>query len=273
MTEPRRFYDVETGGPIELQLRQNGAEFHVLRQFGYRDPGYGDAFVVPAEVETFTTDLASIPRPFMWLVPGLGTHLPAVVLHDGLVVAPGGEPTHLGPRIDREEADRILRDAMASLATPRIRRWLMWSGVALATAWSTLTPRWWWRSLVTATITIVAVLGVAATLDIIDVWDGLPWMADRPWWAELGGGVVLAVLIPLLVSIAWGRRWPAGAILGVALALLLHVTVVLLALLGVYWMAEWLVSRSEGTGPDVSDHLDRATGDRSGPREAAEASP
>jgi Protein of unknown function (DUF1353) len=270
VTEPSRFYDVETGGPIELQLRQDGAAFQVLRQFGYRDPSYDDAFVVPADVDTFTTDLASIPRPFLWLVPGLGTHLPAVVLHDGLVVAPGGEPTHVGPPIDREEADRILRDAMASLATPRIRRWLMWTGVALATAWSTLTPRWWWRTLVTVTIAIVTALGVVATLDLIDVWDVLPWMADRPWWLELVGGFVLAVVIPLLISIAWGRRWRAGAILGVALALLLHVTVVLLLLLGVYWVAEWLVSRSEGTGPDVSGHLDEARTDRSGPTEAEE---
>ena len=258
--EPSRFYDVETDGPIQLQLRQHGADFRVLRQFGYRDPRYGEAFIVPADVDTFTTDLASIPVLFAWLVPGLGTHLPAVVLHDGLVVSPGGKPTHVGPEVDREEADRILRDAMASLATPRIRRWLMWTGVLIATAWSTLTPRWWWRTLVPATIAIVVVLGVIATLDLVDAWDVLPWMDDRPWWVELIGGSVLAVLIPLLVSTAWGRRWPAGAIVGIALAFLLHVTVVLLVLFGLYWMAEWVVSRGEGTGPRVSDTLNAAAG-------------
>jgi Protein of unknown function (DUF1353) len=259
VTKPSRFFDVKTNGPIQLQLQQDGAEFRVVRQFGYRDPHNGETYIVPADPERFTTDLASIPALFVWLVPGLGTHLPAVVLHDGLVVPPGCPPTHIGPKVDREKADRILRDAMASLGTPRIRRWLMWTGVMLATAWSTLRPRWWWPPLVAVTIGLVAVLGLAATLDLLDVWQVLPWMGDRPWWAELAGGAAFAVLIPLLFSSAWGRRWPVGAITGVALAFLLHVTIVLFGLLVVYWVAEWLVSRPEGTGPDVSENLERAT--------------
>jgi hypothetical protein len=36
-------------------------------------------------------------------------------------------PTHLRPKVDRVEAD--LRDVMARLGTPRLRRWLMWIGV------------------------------------------------------------------------------------------------------------------------------------------------
>jgi hypothetical protein len=258
VTEPSRFFDVETGGPIELQLQQVRAAFRVLRRFGYRDPAYAEPFVVPADVEDFVTDLASIPRLFMWLVPGLGTHLPAVVLHDGLVVEPGSPPTHLGPPVGREEADRILRDAMASLGTPRLRRWLMWTGVALATAWSTLRPHWWWRTLVVATIAIVAVLGTIATLDLIDVWDVLPWMGDRPWWVELIGGAVAAVAIPLAVSVLWWRRWRVAAITGVALAFLLHVTAVLFVLYGIYWVAETVVSAPEGTGPDVTENLERS---------------
>ena len=31
VTKPSRFYDVETGGPIQLQLQQEGADFRVLR--------------------------------------------------------------------------------------------------------------------------------------------------------------------------------------------------------------------------------------------------
>ena len=258
VTKPSRFYDVATGDPIQLQLQQDGADFRVLRQFGYRDPKYTEDFVVPADVKTFSTDLASIPRYFTWLVPGLGTHLPAVLLHDALVVKPGESPTHLGPAVDREEADRILRDAMASLATPRLRRWLMWTAVIIATCWSTLRPRLWWRIRVIGTIAIVLVLGAIATLDLIDAWDVLPWMGDRPWWVEVLSGVVFAVIVPLVISIVWGHLWPAGAIAGVALAFLVHVTLVLFALYCLYWVFETALSRGEGTRPNIKKSLNAA---------------
>jgi hypothetical protein len=258
VTQPSRFFDATTGDVIQLQLEQDGAEFRVLRPFGYRDPRYTEPFVVPADMKRFTTDLASIPALFVWLVPGLGTHLPAVVLHDGLVRPPSSPPTHTGPDVDREEADRILRDAMASLGTPRIRRWLMWTGVMLATAWSTLKPRWWWPTLVVLTIGAVAILGLLATIDLVDYRNTLPWMGDRPWWIEAGLGAVFAIVIPLLVSLLWGGRWRVGAITGVALAFLLHITIILFVLLALYWVAETLVSKPEGTGPDVSENLERA---------------
>ena len=261
VTKPSRFYDVETGGPIQLQLQQEGADFRVLRRFGYRDPKHAEAFVVPDDVQTFRTDLASIPPLFSWLVPGLGTHLPAVLLHDGLITNVGQSPTHTGPEVSREEADRILRDAMASLGTPQIRRWLMWAGVVLATCWSTLTPRWRWKAVVAGTVGIVVALGVLATLDLIDVWDVLPWMGARPWWFEVVSGVVFAVVVPLAVSVAWWRLWPAGAITGVALAFLLHVTAILFTLYAVYWLAETSISRREGTGPNISKTLEAAAPD------------
>ena len=59
-----------------LQLEPDGARFRILRPFGYRDPAYAEPFIVPKDVATFRTDLASIPWFFAWLVPGLGTHLP-----------------------------------------------------------------------------------------------------------------------------------------------------------------------------------------------------
>jgi hypothetical protein len=242
-----RFYDVETSGAIQIQLQQSEKGFRVLRQFGYRDPSYRDPFVVPADTRTFETDLASIPWFFAWLVPGLGTHLPAVLLHDGLVVGEREAPTHIGPAVDRETADRILRDAMATLGTPRIRRWIMWAAVTLATAWSALHPRWRWRSTVVLTLGTVLVLGTIATLDLSDVWDVLPWMGHRRWWLELLFGAVFALLIPLTISIVWGRLWVTGAIAGVLLAFLFHVTMVIFALYGLYRFAEWTLSRREGT--------------------------
>jgi len=257
-TEPSRFFDPASGGTMVLQLEPDGARFRILRPFGYRDPGYVEPFVVPSDVATFRTDLASIPWFFAWLVPGLGTHLPAVLLHDGLVVKPDEGKTHLGPDVDREEADRILRDAMASLGTPVVRRWLMWTAVILATAFSTLRPRWRWVPLVAGTLVLVAGLGVAATLDLLDAADLLPWMGDRPWLVELALGGLFAIVVPLAVSALWGRLWRAGAIAGVALALLLHVTVVVAAIYAVYWGLEKLVSSSEGASPSPRENLEQA---------------
>lgn len=257
-TEPSRFFDAATGGTMVLQLEPDGARFRILRPFGYRDPRYEEPFIVPANAASFRTDLASIPWFFAWLVPGLGTHLPAVLLHDGLVVKPAEGKTHVGPDVDREEADRILRDAMASLGTPVVRRWLMWSAVILATAVSTLRPRWRWAPLVVGTLLTVAILGVLATVDLLDVAELLPWMGDRPWAVEVATGAVAALAVPLAASVLWGRLWRAGAIAGVALALLLHVTAAVALLYGVYWVLERLVSAPEGASPSAKANLEEA---------------
>lgn len=253
-----RFYDVETGEAMRLQLEQSGASFRLLRRFGYETPDYPEPFIVPADPETFETDLTSIPWFFAWLVPGVGTHLPAVLLHDGLVLTEGEHKAHIGPDVDREEADRLLRDAMAGLGVGKVRRWIMWAAVTLATAWKALRPAAWWRSLVAGTIGVVTVLGVLATLDLLDLWDGLPWMGPRAWWAEVAGGAAFALVIPLALAALWGRLWPAGAITGVALAFLLHVTAAIAVLYGLYSAVEALVSGPEGNGPNARKSFNAA---------------
>ena len=259
MGDPYRFFDAETGGDVRLQLEREGAGFRVLRQIGYRDHHYDEPFLVPADPEHFRTDLASIPWMFAWLVPGLGSHLPAVLVHDGLVVRGGEGKTHDGPDVDRVEADRILRDGMADLGTPLIRRWLMWAGVSLATAVSALRPRAYWVAVVVGTLAIITVLGAIATLDLVDAWDVLPWMSDRSWLLELAGGAGFALVIPLVLSLLWRRLWKAGAIAGMSLAVLLHATVAVVVVYALYWIAERVVSAPEGAGPDVRHNLEQVT--------------
>lgn len=259
VTEPTRFFDPETGDTMVLQLEPDGARFRILRQFGYRDPRYrGETFIVPADVATFRTDLASIPWFFAWLVPGLGTHLPAVLVHDALVLKPGETKTHIGPDVDREEADRILRDAMASLGTPFLRRWLMWTAVMLATVFSSLRPRLRWVPTVLGSLAIVLVLGVIATLDVFDAVEVLPWMGDRPWFVELAMGAAFAVLVPLVLSLIWGKRWRVGFIAGLALALLIHVTLAVALVYGIYWALEKIASRWTGGSPSPRANLEQA---------------
>lgn len=254
-THPSRFYDPATNGTMLLQLEPDGARFKILHQFGYRDPQHAEPFIIPKNVGDFRTDLASIPWFFAWLVPGLGTHLPAVLVHDALVLEQGKAKQHIGPDVDREEADRILRDAMASLGTPLVRRWLMWTGVILATAFRALRPRWRWASVVVGTLGAVAVLGVLATLDLIDVIEVLPWMGDRSWLVEVAGGALFALLVPLVLAPLWGRLWRAGAIAGVGLAFLLHVTAAVALVYGCYWVLEWIASAPEGASPSPVGNL------------------
>ena len=85
---------------------------------------YASPFLVPAPDTHFRTDLTSVPTVFLWLVPTVGTHLPAALLHDALVYDEDEPKTYQGPDTTPEEADRIFRDAMPGLGVARIRRWL-----------------------------------------------------------------------------------------------------------------------------------------------------
>lgn len=250
------FFDAADGGPLRLELRSvDGRDFTLLRPIGYRTRDYPEPFVVPRDLDDFATDFASVPHLFTWLVPRSGDFLPAAVLHDALV-RPG---RYLGPVVTRYEADRIFRRAMIGLGTGRVRAWLMWAAVTLGTMWAGRDLAR--RIQLVGLLGLVTLLGTAATLDFFDVLDVVPWMGERPWPAELALGAAFAVIVPSVLAASWGRLFPAGVIVGVALAFLLHVTAALLVVYGVYLGLERLVS-----GPADKDGVrtrdrDQARGD------------
>ena len=256
--EPGRFHDEGSADPPKIvlerieegPLRRRTEAFRMLHRIAYRDREYGD-LLVPADPATFATDLTSVPTIFTWLVPRTGRHLPAALIHDGLVHGPHEPATYLsveGHVLDRVAADRVLRTAMRDSDTGPVRSWLVWSAVTLGTIWSGSTA--WtplrhlrYRATAVATLLIVAVLGVLATLDLFDVIDWVPWMGERPFAAELVGGLAGAVVVPLLLGLTWGRFAIAGVVSGIALAVLLHVTVALAAITLAYQAAEWVARR------------------------------
>lgn len=145
----------------------------------------------------------------------------------------------------------MFRDAMADTGTGVVRRWLVWSAVTTATLvrrdqvpWGAATT-WRHRVVIGLSLLVVLALGVLATLDLFDVGGTpqLPWMGARPWWLELIGGLSGAVVVPLVLGLAWGRVRVAGCVMGIGLAVLLHVTVGLAAITGLYWVAEKLSGR------------------------------
>ena len=244
---PGTFFDAETGGPLQLELGRVGVrKYRLRRQFGYQDHRYAEPFICPNDVGSYDTDLASIPWFFSWIVPSRGAHFPAIMLHDALVVGDGDCPTHLGPVVSREEADRIMRDAMGRLGVGFVRRWLAWTGAFLATAAGTMKPRWFWIGRLLVTFGTIIVLGALATLDVFDVFDVLPWMGDRSMIAELVSAAIGAVIIPLLLSVLWWRRWRAAAIGGLTLAVVYHVTIGMFVGWTVYQIVEWLAARVPG---------------------------
>lgn len=270
-TEPRRFYDGgvlaigdRIGLPpdpdadprivLERHLERDLETFSLERRIAYLDRHFGE-ILVPASPD-FRTDLTSTPALFTWLVPKTGAHLPAALVHDALV-AGGGDPSYTstdGHVIDRVGADRVFRDAMADTGTGVVRRWIVWAAVTTATIfvagglpWSPLL-RWAHRIGAGASIAAIVYLGYCATGDLFDRdWPlavQLPWMGERSWWLEVLGGLAGAIVIPLVLSLLWGRFLMAGVISCVMLAVLLHVTVALAAISLTYQAVERLALRA-----------------------------
>jgi hypothetical protein len=245
----RPFFDPRTiDDPPEIVLQrvvEDGNEkFRLRTRIGYSDAELG-AFIVPADGEKFDSDLTSVPTMFTWLVPQTGRHLPAALVHDGMILGRRETATYLGPKVDRVTADRIFRDGMKVLETSIIRRWLVWTAVAVASAWAhpSAVRRWMWRLVIALTVVVIVGLGGLATVDFFDCRDALPWMwKDTPWGLELLWGGLMAVAVPVVLAMVlwWGQR-RAGIIFGVALAFVLHVTLALVVLVSLYTLAELIV--------------------------------
>lgn len=236
------------GQPARVVLERSfetGREVFRLREpIGYWDAEVG-AVIVPDNLGRFDTDLTSVTRFFTWLVATTGVHLPAALVHDGLTPGRTSGASYVASReIDRVTADRIFRSGMRDLGTTWLQRWLIWSAVAVATMVTGPLSRVWrgWLAVV-LTVGVVVVLGTLATIDLFDCRQILPWMADRPAWLEVAGGALMALVVPAVLSVVWGRQWRAGLLIGAALALMLHVTVALVLVYAVFATIDALFDR------------------------------
>jgi hypothetical protein len=236
---PTNFFDPHgPGRPPQIILDRTfdqGREVFRLEQpIGYWDAEVG-AVIVPDNTGSFETDLTSVMRFFTWLVATTGVHLPAALVHDG--ITPGrtaGASYVASQEIDRATGDRIFRSGMEDLGTTWLLRWLIWAGVATATMWGGPDGVVRKRLAILVTVLIVAALGALATIDLFDCRELLPWMGDLPLAQEVLYGAVMAAVVPVLLSVLWWEQWRAGVLIGTALALMLHVTVALVLVYGVF---------------------------------------
>lgn len=120
-------------------LRDGRVLWALERELSYRtDIGGEGTITIPAG---FVTDLASIPRLVTNLFPPDGPWTEAAVVHDALYYTRGGANPWYGRKIisrptpyARAEADDILREAMADLDVPVIKRNIIWSAVRVGGA-------------------------------------------------------------------------------------------------------------------------------------------
>lgn len=168
-------------GPVvveEIDDVDEGSRWRLVEPLTY--DGHSERFVVPVG---FTTDFASVPRIFTWLVPRYGRYTKAVILHDYLwsMARAGG--------FAWVDADGILRRTMRELGVAFLRRWLMWAAVRLASI-VRHDPASLWRQgagplAALVAVTVPAVAFLAAPAVVVLVFQLLFGLAELVAWALL----------------------------------------------------------------------------------------
>lgn len=107
-------------GDEALSLEQiSESKWRVVRPLIYE--GKRDRFKIEAG---FPTDLASVPRPLVWLIPRYGRYTKCAVLHDWLWARK--------PSVRKADANGIFRRSMREEGVSVVHRWMMWAAVGLA---------------------------------------------------------------------------------------------------------------------------------------------
>lgn len=120
------------GEVVVSPVQPAGKRWTVKQPFSYT--GKTESFTVPAD---FTTDFASVPRVFSWLLPRYGRWTQAAILHDYL----WGESKKGEAALNKFDADGLFNRAMRELGVPYLRRWIMWAAVR----WASGPKTWFFR--------------------------------------------------------------------------------------------------------------------------------
>lgn len=183
---------------------------------------------VPSDEEP--TDLASIPTFMRWFENTYGRHTLAAIIHDRLI---RDEPNS-GALGSDALADTFFRMMMRDAGVPWLKRWIMWSAVALRSRWAA----GGWRRLAIATWLLLALTGISAFVNAVGaaVFD----------WKSLASPLALAVfsaVLPALSAPLWGKQYRASFIAAVVALWVLPAAVFGLIGFGIYSALERLSRR------------------------------
>lgn len=111
----------------------------------------------------FITDLASVPRPFRWLVNTSGKYSAAAILHDFLMTQED---------VSTATADRVFREAMEDLHVDFLRVWMMWAAVRLAhrLIGSSLREKMQWLIVAVPSVCFLAIPGTVIVVFLAIFW-------------------------------------------------------------------------------------------------------
>ena len=195
--EPSEGIQLEQISRLNFRL---GSTVRYLKETGLEDYEH----ITPADIETLrevkpadlrVTDLASVPRLFLWWVNTYGTHTPAALVHDRFI---GPEDVRPG-QVTEQDVDRYFRYMLKALGVGWAARWLMWSAVALRTR---LAGHRKWTAIAWI---FLAVAGIALFLFSLVVLIEYGRAAALPYFAT-------SVLLPLPASLLWGKQRAAGLV-------------------------------------------------------------
>ncbi len=177
------------------------------------------------------TDLASIPRFMRWFETAYGLHTLAAIIHDNLIVK---EPNG-GALKDDTLSDRFFREMMKAAGVKWLKRWIIWSAVALRSRWAVGGLRRW---------AVIVWLLLAATGITAFVWSigtaTLSWASPLDAWVLL----LVALVLPFAASGLWGKQYGGGLVATVAALWILPAAVLAGVGYAVYVCLEWLAEKA-----------------------------
>lgn len=127
-------------------------------------------FTVPAG---FTTDFASVPTAFTWLIPRYGVYTKAAVLHDYLCAE---KP------VNRSDADGIFRRAMRELEVSFLRRWMMWAAVRAGCKFESAG---FGEVMLVLLVAVPSVVFLLVPVVVVVVWSAVFWIVEAVVFAGL----------------------------------------------------------------------------------------